>query len=204
MLRYPKGVNLQPSTLTIGNETFSITYAREFPHASDDWYWASLWPSAIALSEHLLQSGSLEGKRVLELGCGCGLAGIVAGQLGGNVTVTDYKEDALQLARENWDRNGMAPAQVQNLDWRAAPTMEPFEIILAADVAYDEAMFGGLIETFGRLLCPGGEIIVAEPGRPQANAFFARLLAAGYKIDTTHHRVFLHETTFAITVSRLY
>src|SRR5919108_5440352 len=58
-------------------------------------YWADLWPSAMALARHLWQATALRGLRVLELGCGLGLAGIVASRKGGVVTFTDYEADAL-------------------------------------------------------------------------------------------------------------
>ncbi len=54
---------------------------------SSEWfYWNRVWASEVALSEYLIQefsSDSLQGKTILELGCGTGLAGMVCGKLGG-------------------------------------------------------------------------------------------------------------------------
>src|SRR5205085_8137477 len=53
-------------------------------------YWALIWPSALALARFLIRTDALcRGKRVLELGCGAGLAGIVAAALGARVLQTD-------------------------------------------------------------------------------------------------------------------
>ena len=41
-------------------------------------YWTYLWPSAIGLARYLDLSRKFEGERTLEIGCGFGLAGIVA------------------------------------------------------------------------------------------------------------------------------
>ncbi|MBK8878607.1 MAG: hypothetical protein IPN74_08700 [Haliscomenobacter sp.] len=82
-------------------------------------YWAELWPSAVALSRYLLETyPSLEGKNVLELGCGLGLPGIVAGLLGAEVTLTDYLPEPLGFARRNWEQNLSRPARFELLDWR--------------------------------------------------------------------------------------
>lgn len=44
-----------------------------------DPYWCRPWPSAIALAQLILQNPDLvRGKRVCDIGCGLGLAGIAA------------------------------------------------------------------------------------------------------------------------------
>ena len=61
--------------------------------------WSVLWPSAIATSEELARQPELvQGKRVVELGSGLGLPGIVAGLCGAeSVLLTDVEETALKL-----------------------------------------------------------------------------------------------------------
>src|SRR5262245_21110062 len=51
-------------------------------------YGIVLWPSAIALA-HEVASRALDGARVLELGAGTGLPGIVAASAGARVVQTD-------------------------------------------------------------------------------------------------------------------
>src|SRR5205085_6890233 len=54
-------------------------------------YGMLLWPSAVALSEWLVESRrEFMGRRILELGAGAGLPGIVARWLGADVCQTDY------------------------------------------------------------------------------------------------------------------
>ena len=61
--------------------------------------WSVLWPSAIAASEELARQPELtKGARVVELGAGLGLPGIVAGLCGAeSVLLTDVEETALKL-----------------------------------------------------------------------------------------------------------
>ena len=51
-------------------------------------YGAVLWDSAVELARRLHRA-DLQGRRVLELGCGCGLVGIVAARGGARVFVGD-------------------------------------------------------------------------------------------------------------------
>ena len=57
-------------------------------------YGIALWPAAIALA-HEIAARSLSGMRLLELGAGTGLPGIVAATLGARVVQTDKNAAAL-------------------------------------------------------------------------------------------------------------
>ena len=61
--------------------------------------WSVLWPSAIAASEELARQPELvQGRRVVELGSGLGLPGVIAGLCGAeSVLLTDVQETALKL-----------------------------------------------------------------------------------------------------------
>ena len=63
-------------------------------------YGVVLWPSALALAHELLaRADALHGKRILELGAGTGLPGIVAATLGARVVQTDRNELVLSVCR---------------------------------------------------------------------------------------------------------
>jgi len=71
-------------------------------------YWAELWPSAIGLARYIKRNPQLlQGKTVLELGCGLGLTSMaIAACEPGQLLVTDYEQDALDLTRKNFELNG--------------------------------------------------------------------------------------------------
>ena len=71
-------------------------------------YWTYLWESSIGLAHHLEKMGKrLKGAHILEIGCGFGLTGIVACQMGARVVFTDAEREALRFAAHNAEQNGV-------------------------------------------------------------------------------------------------
>ncbi len=191
------------NTIQIKEQPIRLAYAKEVPVADEPHYWASLWPASLALAEHVLDNAALEGKRVLEVGCGCGLAGIAAGMQGAEVTVTDLETEALALAQKNWQLNDLAPVAVEPLNWCAPETSSRYDLILGADILYSQQDFPDLVRSMNTLLEDEGALVISEPGRPHAHNFFARMLEAGFRCETEHYPVSLHGETFEIGVSEL-
>eukprot|EP00873_Tetraselmis_striata_P033106 jgi/Tetstr1/453370/TSEL_040359.t1 len=71
-----------------------------------------LWPAARVLADLLVASPALvHGKRVLELGAGCGLCGLVAAALGASaVELTDGAEQVVAHLRRNVEANAGPPS----------------------------------------------------------------------------------------------
>jgi methylase of polypeptide subunit release factors len=81
---------------------------------------------------------------ILELGCGPGLAGLGAAEFTTDITVSDYEKEAIELAELNWLHTvGTSPKKLL-LDWRD-PQGRQFDLLLAADVAYEKRFFEPLI-----------------------------------------------------------
>ncbi|MBP6334479.1 MAG: methyltransferase domain-containing protein [Bacteroidia bacterium] len=149
-------------------------------------YWADLWPSAVALSEYLLRSKIVQpGTKVLELGCGLGLPGIVAGKVGAQVVFSDYLQGALDLAERNWKRNNNGIAEFVLMDWRNPLPGLNAELIIASDIAYEKKSFNDLVSAFKTLLTPEGRMLIAEPNRAFAQSFFAELNQHGFEVHST-------------------
>lgn len=135
-------------------------------------YWADLWPSSIALSRFIVENNILSNApKVLEIGCGLGLPGVVAGKLGARVTFTDYVEEPLQFAKQNWELNNSSPAFFQVLDWREIPDHMEADIVLASDVAYEKRSFEHLIKLAQKVTGEGKTLLLSEPGRKFAEPF---------------------------------
>jgi predicted nicotinamide N-methyase len=135
-------------------------------------YWAQLWPSGVALAR-AVAGRALKGARVIELGCGLGLPSIAAARAGGRVLATDWSPTAVDLRRDNAERNGAA-LEAAVVSWTdPAPLLEraPFDLVLAADVLYERRSVPVLADLLPRL---GGEVLLADPGRPPLADFLER------------------------------
>jgi predicted nicotinamide N-methyase len=170
-------------------------------------YWADLWPSAIALSEHLIKTKVIvPGMNVHDMGCGLGLPGIVAGMEGASILFSDYLDEALDFAKQNWNLNCKTSARFEKMDWRKPDPAFKADLLLASDVAYERRSFEFLPGAFRTLTNPGGKIIVSEPNRMYAQEFFNTLSFQGFKVMkyeyTTRYKEFNHRiNVFEITVN---
>uniref|UniRef100_A0A804NWB8 Tumor-related protein n=1 Tax=Zea mays TaxID=4577 RepID=A0A804NWB8_MAIZE len=110
----------------------------------------------------------LKGKRVIELGAGCGLAGFGMTLLGCDVTTTDQVE-VLPLLMRNVERNRSWISQsnsdtVAELDWGNKEHIKavepPFDYIIGTDVIYSEHLLQPLMETITALSGPKTKILL--------------------------------------------
>ena len=81
-------------------------------------YGVALWPAAIALAHDIAsRSEAFRGRRVLELGAGTGLPGIVAATFGARVAQTDRDELALSACRRNGELNRVLEVEHRLSEW---------------------------------------------------------------------------------------
>jgi len=134
-------------------------------------YWAELWPSGVALAEHVA-ARDLRGLRVLELGAGLGLPSLAAALRGADVLATDWADDAVALLAANAARNGIS-LSAEVVRWDEHERFGTgWDLVLAADVLYEQRNADQLLDLIPRLRAR--EILFAEPGRPFAKDFLAR------------------------------
>lgn len=110
--------------------------------------------------------------RVLELGAGCGLLGIVAGCYGARVTATDL-EGVMPLLRANIDAHEALVRQhggsivSETLEWGPGPAM-PFDVVLGADLVYYEENVEPLVATLLRVCTEKTIVLLAHENRQPA------------------------------------
>jgi predicted nicotinamide N-methyase len=148
---------------------------RRFERTGELPYWAEIWPASVALARRLRRGPSLAGQRVLDLGCGIGVAGIGAASAGASVTFADRDPDALAFAEYNARSNGARDVAVLQLDWNHGTAPGGFDRLLLADVAYDERHDQPLLRHVECCLVAGGHALLADPFRKTADAFLARV-----------------------------
>ena len=164
--------------LSLADEQRFLDPAQEQPHLP---YGTVLWPAAIALA-HEIASRPVRGMRVLELGAGTGLPGIVAASLGARVVQTDRQEVALFVCKENAERNGVTTIEHRAADWTAWEDREQYDCILGSDVLYADAMHPHLRRIFETNLTPDGTILLADPFRQTSFALLEAMEAEGWSV----------------------
>jgi len=144
-------------------------------------YGIVLWPAAIALA-HELTTRTLAGKRLLELGAGTGLPGIVAASLGAHVVQTDRQNLVLHVCKQNAERNGITTIEHRIADWTAWTDTDRYDLVIASDVLYAADLHPHLRHIFETNLAPGGTVLLADPFRPASMAMLEALDAAGWRV----------------------
>ena len=150
-------------------------------------YWTYLWEASIGLAHHVEKIGSrLKDAHILEIGCGFGLAGIVACRMGGRVVFTDAEREALRFAYHNAEQNGVNQrAEFVQMDWNAPCFNRKFPYILAADVIYEEPHWVPILTLLQAYLAPTGVALFSEPNRSNAPGFFKLLTDNGFVYQKT-------------------
>lgn len=161
------------------------------------WTGGNVWYASEMLARLIsAEPGRVCGKRVLDLGTGCGLLGIVAGALGAStVTLTD---EVLYLASHNVDCNFQDQPDlhqnisVQQLSWgnkkHIAAVGPPYDVILLSDLLYCEMKHECLANTIIALSAAGACVLCATPdGMPwdrhsKCFGFYSLLEERGFKM----------------------
>ena len=146
-------------------------------------YGVVLWPSAIALAHEVAtRADAFRGKRVLELGAGTGLPGIVAASLGAQVVQTDRAKLALEVCRRNGERNRTTGIEYRSDDWAEWTDATRYDWILGSDVLYGEELHPHLCRIFETNLADGGRVLLADPFRSVSLKLLERLEAARWRV----------------------
>jgi predicted nicotinamide N-methyase len=197
-------LDVAAETLTAGSETFTLIKPRDWDElrhqdgaeARTAPYWALAWPSGRALAD-LLSTRQLDGCRVLELGCGLGLASLVAARRGAEVLATDSSPDAVVFAAHNFALNELE-GEVAQADWREAHELlegAPWDLVLAADVLYLRHNVEALLRVLPDLIGSDGEALVADPKRAGGADFVAsarRIFTLRTQQDQSREKVSIH------------
>ena len=138
---------------------------------------AVVWDGAVLLARaNALEPPEHKKRNVLELGAGCGLAGLAwALTEDCNLTLTD-RPHRLRALRENARRNGVE-ATVAALDWTRAE-FGAYDVVLAADCVYDEALATPLVRAMSYAMRDGAVALVTVDEanrRPTALKAFLRV-----------------------------
>jgi 2-polyprenyl-3-methyl-5-hydroxy-6-metoxy-1,4-benzoquinol methylase len=173
---------VEEKTLVIRGRKFTLLtpkFIEEYIDPQDPLHdfplWAKAWEASWVLADFLAGLPAEPGKRLLEIGCGLGLVGVVAATFGHNIIMTEHNPDAIEFARTNAEINHCADTKIIDLDWTAPALHSRFDYIVGSEVVYHEKDFEPLRNLFERLLKPGGEVILCEGIRRTSLDFFKEM-----------------------------
>lgn len=105
----------------------------------------------------LVDFSSFRGQRVLEVGCGIGTDLVRFAKGGALVTGVDLSQTAIDLARKNFELNGVAPQDLRVANGEALPFVDAsFDVVYGHGVIQYTADAAQLIRECHRVLKPGG------------------------------------------------
>lgn len=143
----------------------------------------TVWDASLVFAKFLEKNcrrgkfspSKIKGKRVIELGAGCGVAGFGMALLGCDVVMTDQVE-VLPLLMRNVERNtsritqmnsgseSFGSVQVAELNWGNEDHIRavdpPFDYIIGTDVVYKEDLLEPLLQTIFALSGPKTAILL--------------------------------------------
>jgi len=196
-------IPLAECRVAVGTREWSIAYSSAVvSHAEEsqylaeksDWmpYGMALWPAALALAHEIaVRPEEFRAKRVLELGAGTGLPGIVAASLGAKVVQTDRQELALHICKKNGEANGAMGIEYRLADWREWNDTDKYDWIIGADILYAETLHEHLKRIFETNLVPGGRVLIGDPFRAESLRLLESLVQGRWSV--THSRWLIGE-----------
>ena len=144
-----------------------------------------LWPSGQVLAG-VMVSYALAGKRILELGCGLGLASLVVHRRGGDITASDCHPLAAGFLAENLRLNQLPVMKYQDANWnRANPQLGLFDLIIGSDVLYDRGQPEALSQFIDRHSSLDVEVLIVDPDRGNQQSFNRKMGVLGYAHSKT-------------------
>ncbi|KAF7208486.1 EEF1A lysine methyltransferase 3 [Nothobranchius furzeri] len=157
---------------------------------------APVWEAALHLCRYLEeQSVELRGKRVIELGAGTGVVGILAARRGADVTLTDLPVALLQLqanvsANKPPDGWPSTPPTILPLSWGQDHLNFPsdWDLVLCADIVYLPETYPLLVETLAHLCKNGAVVLLSSKMRKEHKtpSFFEEFLPSRFDVELVH------------------
>ncbi|WP_416896710.1 MAG: class I SAM-dependent methyltransferase [Minwuia sp.] len=128
-------------------------------------YWAFAWAGGQALARYVLDNPeTVAGKRVIDFAAGSGLVAIAAARAGASsVTANDIDPFSHHAMRMNAEANSIAMDIVE--DDIVGDPLTAYDVILAADICYEQPLSGQVEAWFRTLAASGRPVLMGDPGR---------------------------------------
>lgn len=139
-----------------------------------------IWPTSVVMASNVHKC-RMEGKRVLEIGCGIGLCSIVLHRMGVDITASDYHPRARSLLAKNVLGNGLLPIKYQTGNWETEnEELGKFDFVIGSDVLYQPAHAQHVSRFIDRHASDNVEVMIGDPGRENRARFTRNMIDLGY------------------------
>lgn len=158
-----------------------------------------LWPSSIQLALKLLKYPIPKEQRILEIGCGLGIASLTAQSLGYNITASDRHPLAGKFLTKNAALNDLPQVRFKHAQWGAVPTPSladtnaplltgKYSHIIASDVLYEPDAALDVAAFIDQFATPQCTVWIIDPSRGYHNHFTREMQHYHFRL-TDHTRL---------------
>lgn len=120
-------------------------------------------------------------KRILEVGCGIGLASLLLNHTHANISSTDNHPNALEFLHFNALLNNDRTIPFKRMDWKDLNNeLGKFDLIIGSDLLYESdhaKLLSKFIDHHARNQC---EVIIIDPNRGHQAKFIKMMNSLGY------------------------
>ncbi len=144
-----------------------------------------VWPSGLMLAAEM-QTHTIAGLRILEIGCGLGLASLVVHRRCGDITASDSHPLVRDFLVHNLGLNLLLPMKYETGNWgRDNPGLGLFDLIIGSDLLYDRDQPGVLSAFIDRHGSASVEVLIVDPDRGNRSSFNQHMRALGFSHEET-------------------
>lgn len=165
------------------NQQFSDdgNIAKDLGISSAQWpFFGIVWDSGEVLAR-LMARQDIADKRILEVGCGLGLASLVLNARSADISATDYHPEVESFLKINVSLNSGDDIPFERSSWNDLNTdLGQFDLIIGSDLLYEVEhieLLSQFIELHAKQEC---EVIIVDPGRGNHAKFSKAMVRLGF------------------------
>lgn len=181
------GISLDIASLANKNQFYDPNKEAEKLGISDSMWPISglVWPSGIVLA-NVINRLDLSKSSVLEVGCGIGIASLIAASKNIDITASDYHPLVKTLLSLNAKENNLDDVKYIHGNWHHPISNHgKFDLIIGSDLLYETGNAEILSAYINFHLASEGSVILVDPGRRNAGKIKREMESLGFQYETT-------------------